>query len=331
MLVKRIKKTSKITHRREVVSEIGHFGAMCSLPLGYQDPVLVSSADGVGTKLKVAAQQNQLSGIGIDLVAMSVNDVVVTGAQPLFFLDYYATGMLEVDRAEEVIASIAEGCKIAGCALVGGESAEMPGFYAKGMFDLAGFCVGVVERNKIISADKVQVGDQLIGLASDGVHANGFSLIHKLLDDGKLDLTMRCNGGDKLLQTLLTPTRIYVKPLLALYQEVPVHALAHITGGGMSDNLPRVLPQGTKARISLYSWELPRVFRHIQQQSHLAEQELLKIFNCGVGMVACVPRQYLQQSIDILCDMGEQAWHLGSIESADDNAEPSVVYQGSWR
>jgi len=329
-LVKRIKKVSKITRRSEVVSEIGHFGAMCSIPSGYQDPVLVSGTDGVGTKLKLAAEHNQLTGIGVDLVAMSVNDVVVTGAQPLFFLDYYATSLLEVDRAEEVITSIAEGCRIAGCALVGGECAEMPGFYARGMFDLAGFCVGVVERNKIISANKVQPGDQLIGIASSGVHANGFSLVHKLVKDGKLDISGRCDGGANLLQTLLTPTRIYVTSLLALYKEVPVHSVAHVTGGGMPENLPRVLPQGTRARISLYSWELPKVFQHIQRQSHLDHEGMLKVYNCGVGMVVCVPRQYLEQSISILRENGERAWHMGSIEQADADEQPNVVFQGSW-
>ena len=328
-LVKRIKKVSQITQRKEVISQIGHFGAMCSIPDDYQDPVLVSGTDGVGTKLKLAAEQNQLSGIGVDLVAMSVNDIVVTGAQPLFFLDYYATSMLDVDRAEEVIASIAEGCRIAGCALVGGECAEMPGFYAKGMFDLAGFCVGVVERTKIISADKVQAGDQLIGLASSGLHSNGFSLVHKLVRDGKLDLKNRCNGSN-LLQALLEPTRIYVQSLLALYKEIPVHAVAHITGGGLPENLPRVLPQGLVARVNLFSWDLPRVFRIIQRQSNLDQLGLLQVYNCGVGMVVCVPRQYLEQSLALLSHNGEQAWHIGAIEQGDSEQAASVAFQGSW-
>ena len=327
-LVRRIKNKAQATHIPGVLSDIGHFGAMFALPTGYSEPILVSSTDGVGTKLKIGVQSGRLDNIGIDLVAMCVNDVVVTGAKPLFFLDYYATESLDVDRAEMVIDGISRGCSEAGCALVGGESAEMPSMYNNNLFDLAGFCVGIVEKAKIITAEKVQPGDQLIAIASSGVHANGYSLVNKLLADNDLSLKDKSHGVK--LESLMAPTRIYVKPLLDMYKCIPVHALAHITGGGLTENLPRVLPAGTDAKINLHSWELPPIFQWIQSLSNLPPESMLQVFNCGVGMIACVPKQYLEQAIDSLKDSGETAWHLGSIEKSHGD-QPQTIYQGKWQ
>nr|MDQ2694843.1 phosphoribosylformylglycinamidine cyclo-ligase [Pseudomonadota bacterium] len=274
--------------------------------------VLVSGTDGVGTKLKLAQRLDRHDSIGIDLVAMCVNDVVVAGAEPLFFLDYYATGRLDVDAAEKIIAGIAAGCRQAGAALVGGETAEMPGFYQGSDYDLAGFCVGVVEKERIIDGRRVGAGDALIGLASSGPHANGYSLIRKILDVSGAQPADPF-AGSTLADVLLAPTRIYVKPLLRLLEAVEVRALAHITGGGLPENLPRVLPDGVRGVVHTASWRRPAVFDWLQRQGQVAEAEMWRTFNCGVGMVACVPRNALDAALALLRESGETAWHLGDI------------------
>jgi len=322
-LVERIKPIVKATFRPGVLGGLGGFGALFELPLDrYREPVLVSGTDGVGTKLKLALQLGRHDSIGIDLVAMCANDIVVTGAEPLFFLDYYATGRLDVEVATEVVRGIARGCELAGAALTGGETAEMPGIYAQGDYDLAGFCVGIVEKSRIIQPGRVRPGDRLIGLASSGPHSNGYSLIRKVLEVSGADLAAPL-GDTSLGAALLEPTRIYVKPLLALGTALEIHALAHITGGGLPENLPRVLPEGTRALIDGNSWERPEVFRWLQQQGGIAENEMLRTFNCGVGMVVCVAAGDAERSLEILRSQGEQAWLLGTIESADHSA-PAV-------
>ena len=323
-LVERIKPIVKNTFRPGVLGGIGGFGALFELPLDrYREPVLVSGTDGVGTKLKLALELNTHDTIGIDLVAMCVNDIIVTGAEPLFFLDYYATGKLDVDVATDVVKGIAKGCELAGAALTGGETAEMPGIYEAGDYDLAGFCVGVVEKSRIIQPEQVTAGDVLIGLASSGPHSNGYSLIRKILEvsGAELDQPM---AGKTLGETLLAPTRIYVKPLLQLMQQVNIHALAHITGGGLLENLPRVLPEGTQAMIDRNSWQQPEVFDWLQQQGNVEAHEMLRTFNCGVGMVVCVAADDADQALQSLCESGEEAWILGRISESEENT-PNVV------
>ena len=316
-LVERIKPLVKSTFRPGVMTGLGGFGALFELPLErYREPVLVSSTDGVGTKLKLAMELGRHDSIGIDLVAMCVNDILVAGAEPLFFLDYYATGHLDVETAATVIAGIARGCELAGAALTGGETAEMPGMYSGSDYDLAGFCVGIAEKSRIIEPARVQVGDALIGLASSGPHSNGYSLIRKILQIGGADLSQKLAGGT-LADALLAPTRIYVKPLLALMERMPVHALAHITGGGLPENLPRVLPAGVKARVRGDSWRRPEIFDWLQRQGQVAESEMLRTFNCGVGMVLCVPSAEADRACALLREQGEQAWPMGHIEAAD--------------
>lgn len=323
-LVDRIKPHAKRTLRPGVLGGLGGFGALFELPLDrYRQPVLVSGTDGVGTKLKLALELNQHESIGIDLVAMCVNDVLVVGAEPLFFLDYYATGKLDVDIAATVIQSIAAGCEQAGAALVGGETAEMPGIYQDGDYDLAGFCVGVVEKARMIDGAKVQPGDALLGLASSGPHANGYSLIRKILavSGARLDQPF---AAQTLGATLLTPTRIYVKSILKLLEQVEIHAIAHITGGGLTENLPRVLPMNAQAIVDLASWERPAIFQWLQQQGGVAEVEMRRTFNCGVGLVVCVAAEAVEQTLAALREAGETAWLLGYI--ADGKGEPVVVF-----
>lgn len=322
-LVDRIKHTAARTRRPEVLGGLGGFGAMVTLPSGYKEPVLVSGTDGVGTKLRLAMQLGRHDTIGIDLVAMCVNDLVVGGAEPLFFLDYYATGRLNVDVAADVVAGIGRGCELSGCALVGGETAEMPGMYEGDDYDLAGFCVGVVERSDIIDGARVQAGDALIALGSSGPHSNGYSLIRKILDVSKADLNQAV-GDSTLADALMAPTRIYVKNLLQLIRTVDVRALSHITGGGLPENIPRVLPAGTVAAIDTQSWELPPVFQWLQENGGVADTEMYRTFNCGIGMVICVPQSQQALALDTLRAMGEQAWPLGRIEAsaaADQKAE----------
>ena len=316
-LVDRIKHVAKRTRRPEVLGGLGGFGALCEIPAGYREPVLVSGTDGVGTKLRLAMDLDRHDTIGIDLVAMCVNDLVVAGAEPLFFLDYYATGQLSVDIAAAVVEGIGRGCELAGCALVGGETAEMPGMYEGEDYDLAGFCVGVVEKSRIIDGSTVAAGDCLIGIASSGPHSNGYSLIRKILEVSGADLEAELDGRP-LGEALLEPTRIYVKPLLALMEKVPVKALSHITGGGLTENLPRVLPEGVHARIG--QWQRPAVFDWLQQQGNVAPEEMVRTFNCGVGMVVCVAEDDLEQAIAILNESGEKAWSLGRIEAGQSGA-----------
>ena len=323
-LVNRIKDTAKRTRRPEVLGGLGGFGAMVALPTGYREPVLVSGTDGVGTKLRLAMQLQNHGTIGIDLVAMCVNDLVVGGAEPLFFLDYYATGKLNVDVAANVVEGIGKGCELAGCALVGGETAEMPGMYEGDDYDLAGFCVGVVERDEVIDGARVQPGDALIALASSGPHSNGYSLIRKILEvaDADLDEPM---GDTTLAASLMAPTRIYVKNLLQLVKIVDVRAMSHITGGGLPENIPRVLPDGTTAAIDTASWQLPPVFQWLKDHGGVADAEMYRTFNCGVGMIVCVPEAQKSLALDTLSALGENAWQIGTVEAQGDSSQPARV------
>jgi phosphoribosylformylglycinamidine cyclo-ligase len=303
------------TRRPEVLGGLGGFGALFEIPPGrYRHPVLVSGTDGVGTKLKLAIQLRKYDGVGIDLVAMCVNDVLVQGAEPLFFLDYYATGKLERRAAGEVIRGIAEGCRQAGAALIGGETAEMPGMYAIGDFDLAGFCVGVVEKDAILDGSKVRPGDAVIGLASSGPHSNGYSLIRKIVEVGNHDLS-QAFGRATLGETLLAPTRIYVKPLLALMKAHPVHALAHITGGGLLENIPRVLPAGTAVQLDRKSWARPAIFDWLQAEGGVDDAEMHRTFNCGIGMVVILPAGNADAAMAQLRAAGESPALIGEVIS----------------
>jgi phosphoribosylformylglycinamidine cyclo-ligase len=312
-LVERIKPRVARTMRPEVLAGIGGFGSLVEIPEGrWKRPVLVAGTDGVGTKLRLAIDTGLHDGVGQDLVAMCANDVVVQGAEPLFFLDYYATGRLSVDVAERVIAGIAEGCSRAGCALVGGETAEMPGMYADGDYDLAGFCVGVVERERIIDGSRTRAGDAVIGLASSGPHSNGYSLIRRLLAETRADGATRV-GGARLFDLLMAPTRIYVKSLLRLAAAVDVHGLAHITGGGLTDNIPRVLPDGLGVRLDRRAWRQDPVWEWIRASGRIADAEMHRTFNCGIGMVALVARSEADAALELLRSAGEQASVIGEV------------------
>ena len=322
-LVDRIKQVAKATSRPEVMGGLGGFGALCQLPSGYKEPVLVSGTDGVGTKLKLAMDLGMHDDIGIDLVAMCVNDLVVCGAEPLFFLDYYATGKLNIDVAERVVTGIGKGCQLSGCALTGGETAEMPGMYQDDDYDLAGFCVGVVEKSEIIDGTKVSSDDVLIGLKSSGPHSNGYSLVRKVLEVSGANLEQELEGKS-LAEHLMAPTRIYVKSLLQLRKELPIHAMAHITGGGLPENLPRVIPEGCRAVIDSNSWEIPAIFRFLQEQGNIEPFELYRTFNCGIGMVISVPAEHKDQALQRLSEMGEEAVVIGHIEETDEQSEQVV-------
>ncbi|EKF74977.1 phosphoribosylformylglycinamidine cyclo-ligase [Alcanivorax hongdengensis A-11-3] len=322
-LVKRIAPVAKRTRRPEVLGGLGGFGALCELPARYKQPVLVAGTDGVGTKLRLAIDHNRHDKVGIDLVAMCVNDLVVGGAEPLFFLDYYATGKLDVDTAASVVTGIGEGCELAGCALIGGETAEMPGMYEGEDYDLAGFCVGVVEKDGVLDGSRVQVGDKLIALAASGPHSNGYSLIRRIMAQADSDVEL---DGKPLIEHLLEPTRIYVKPLLKLIEQLPVHALAHITGGGLPENLPRVLPDNTRAVIDTRSWDFPPVFQWLQKEGQVPAFEMYRTFNCGVGMVIAVPAEQVDQAIALLEAEGEKPFVIGDIQAGD--GEPDVVLEG---
>ncbi|MBI3545952.1 MAG: phosphoribosylformylglycinamidine cyclo-ligase [Gammaproteobacteria bacterium] len=314
-LVEVIKPIARATHRPGLLAGIGGFGALFEIPPGqYREPVLVSSTDGVGTKLKLAIELKRHDSIGIDLVAMCVNDIVVQGAEPLFFLDYYATGKLDNNIAQEVIRGIGEGCRQAGCALVGGETAEMPGMYAAEDYDLAGFTVGVVEKSKIIDGSKVKAKDTLIGILSSGAHSNGYSLIRKILSVQKAKLDQALDGRT-LGDLLLTPTRIYVKPLLSLLRQIPLHAAAHITGGGLPGNVPRVLPDGVRAVIDARAWKRPALFDWLQEMGGVEEFEMYRTFNCGIGMVLALDAADAEKALKILHDAGETAVIIGHVES----------------
>ena len=324
-LVDRIKGVVKKTRRPEVMGGLGGFGALCALPQKYREPVLVSGTDGVGTKLRLAMDLKRHDTIGIDLVAMCVNDLVVQGAEPLFFLDYYATGKLDVDTAASVINGIAEGCLQSGCALVGGETAEMPGMYHGEDYDVAGFCVGVVEKSEIIDGSKVADGDVLIALASSGPHSNGYSLVRKILEVSGCDPLTTELDGKPLADHLLAPTRIYVKNVLELIENVDVHAIAHLTGGGFWENIPRVLPDNTQAVIDESSWQWPAVFNWLQTAGNVSSHEMYRTCNCGVGMVIALPASEADKAVKLLTEKGENAWKIGTIKASD--SEQRVVIE----
>jgi phosphoribosylformylglycinamidine cyclo-ligase len=316
-LVEAIKPFARRTMRPEVLAGIGGFGALCEIPKKYRQPVLVSGTDGVGTKLKLAFALSRHDTVGIDLVAMSVNDVLVQGAEPLFFLDYFACGKLDNRVAADVVKGIARGCELAGCALIGGETAEMPGMYPAGEYDLAGFCVGVVEKERIIDGRSIAPGDVLLGLASSGPHSNGFSLIRKILERSKPDAA--------LLDALMAPTRIYVKPVLALLEAVPVKGLAHITGGGLTENVPRVLQENLMAKIDKASWPRLPLFSWLQREGNVAEDEMHRVFNCGIGMVIIVAAQDAKRAAEHLRASGETVYEIGRIEASSGEASAKVV------
>ena len=326
-LVERIKHVAKRTRRPEVLAGLGGFGALCEIPAGYKQPVLVSGTDGVGTKLRLAMDLGIHDTIGIDLVAMCVNDLIVAGAEPLFFLDYYATGKLNIDTAAAVVEGIGKGCELAGCSLVGGETAEMPGMYEGEDYDLAGFCVGVAEKSKLIDGSKVKAGDTLIGLASSGPHSNGYSLIRKIIEVSGTDLSTEQAGDQSLAAALMAPTRIYVKSILKLMQQCQINALSHITGGGLLENIPRVLPANTKAVIDTQSWQQPAAFNWLQQAGNVKAEEMYRTFNCGVGMVIAVASADTEEALQVLQAQGEQAWVIGHIANAENNEE-QVELQG---
>ena len=324
-LVRRIKPLIRSTDRLGVMGNIGGFGALFDISsLSYKNPVLVAGTDGVGTKLKLAIETGRHDTIGIDLVAMCVNDLLVQGAEPLFFLDYYASGHLDVDVAESVIKGIVAGCRMAGCALVGGETAEMPGMYHANDYDLAGFCVGIVDKDKIIDGSSITAGDTVIALASSGAHSNGYSLIRKVLSASSANLDGQF-GSRKLIDVLLEPTRIYVKPVRELFKKIPVKGIAHITGGGLTENIPRVLPDEVQININTASWQWPELFRWLQKEGNIDIPEMHLTFNCGVGMVIVVDRKDCQSAIDILTDQGETVWEFGTI-SKRANAEIPVIF-----
>ena len=305
-LIEQIKPIAKSTTREGVLAGLGGFGAMFELPINkYKNPVLISGTDGVGTKLKVAEMLNKHDTIGIDLVAMCVNDLIVQGAEPLFFLDYYATGKLNTDTAVSVISGIGEGCKQSGCALIGGETAEMPGMYADEDYDLAGFCVGIADKDKVIDGSKVAKGDHIIALGSSGPHSNGYSLIRKVLE--------QTTPTDAQLNALIEPTRIYVKSVLSLIEKFSVHAISHITGGGLLENIPRVLPDNLAAELDANSWEFPEIFNFLQAGGNIDLTEMYRVFNCGVGMVIVVPHDQSELAIQHLNGLGEKAWLIGKI------------------
>jgi phosphoribosylformylglycinamidine cyclo-ligase len=321
-LVERIKTSVKRTTRPEVLGGLGGFGAMCAIPSKYKEPILVSGTDGVGTKLKLAIDSGIYNTVGIDLVAMCVNDLIVQGAEPLFFLDYYATGKLNVDAASEVVNGIATGCELSGCALIGGETAEMPGMYHGNDFDLAGFCVGVVEKAKIIDGTQVKAGDVLLGLASSGPHSNGYSLIRKVIEVSKADVNADFEGKP-LIEHLLCPTRIYIKPLLKLFEAINIKAMAHITGGGLLENIPRVMPEHTQAALKADSWEMPAIFHWLQKNGNINNTEMHRTFNCGIGMVICVAKEDVTKAIALLVAEGETVMQIGEI-IPQEAKEPTV-------
>ena len=325
-LVERIKPAIKRTNRTGVASDIGGFGGLFALAeCGFRDPILVSATDGVGTKLKLAIELQIHDTVGIDLVAMCVNDIIVQGAEPLFFLDYFASAKLDAESASQVINGIARGCEIAGAALLGGETAEMPDMYAANDYDLAGFCVGAVERDELIDMSRVKVGDKILGLASNGLHSNGYSLVRRVLTERSIRLSEKV-GGTRLDHSLLEPTRIYVKPLLSVLRKHKINGLAHITGGGLSENIPRVLPPGTMANINLDTWEIPPLFHWLAKNGPIETTELLRTFNCGIGMAVIVPTQSAQAVSNALIEAGEIVFEIGEIGGGP---QCVVKYSGS--
>ncbi|WP_367680246.1 phosphoribosylformylglycinamidine cyclo-ligase [Candidatus Fukatsuia anoeciicola] len=324
-LINSIKNIAKQTLRSEVIGRLGGFSALCTLPQKYREPILVSATDGVGTKLCLAIDLKRHNTIGIDLVAMCVNDLVVHGAEPLFFLDYFATSKLDVNTATGVITGIAAGCTKSGCALVGGETAEMPGIYHGKDYDIAGFCVGIVEKSVIIDGSKVKPGDTLLALASSGTHSNGYSLIRKILQINKINITKTQLEGISLAEHLLQPTRIYVKSILNLIKKLEIHAIIHLTGGGFWENIPRMLPQGTQVIIDETSWQWPSIFNWLQQTGNVSRYEMYRTFNCGVGMMIALPEKQVNQAIKLLRDSGEQVWKIGIITASMDNTKKVII------
>ena len=328
LFVEKIKPLVKTTTRKEVLSGIGGFGALFRLDTEkYKNPILVSSTDGVGTKLKIAQMMDIHDSVGIDLVAMSVNDVIVQGAEPLFFLDYIATGKIGLDKSVQIVEGIARGCQQAGCALIGGETAEMPGFYAEDEYDLAGFCVGVVEQEKLIDGTGIRVGDRIIGLASSGMHSNGFSLARKVLfEDGKLSVNDTLSGLEGSIgMELLRPTRIYVKPLLNLLKNFSIKGIVHITGGGFIDNIPRILPSPCAAVMKRDSWPVPPLFHIIQEMGHIQDTEMLRVFNVGIGMIIIVSEKEAADVMERLEVLGEKSYSLGTIEKRSAE-QPQIIF-----
>ena len=323
-LVEAIKPFAKRTMRPEVLAGIGGFGALFEISKKYREPVLVSGTDGVGTKLKLAFRLDRHDTVGIDLVAMSVNDILVQGAEPLFFLDYYACGKLDVARASDVVKGIARGCEMAGCALIGGETAEMPGMYPDGEYDLAGFAVGVVEKSSIIDGRSICAGDAVIGLASSGAHSNGYSLVRKILDRGRHDLAADFHGRP-LADVLIEPTRIYVKPLLALMRALPVKGLAHVTGGGLVENVPRVLQEDLAAVLEAAAWPRPPIFDWLQREGFIAAAEMHRVFNCGIGMVLIVAPEHADTALAHLRQSGEAAYRIGAVVARKAGEAPTSV------
>jgi len=323
-LVEAIKPFAKRTMRPEVLAGIGGFGALVEISKKYREPVLVSGTDGVGTKLKLAFHLNRHDTVGIDLVAMSVNDILVQGAEPLFFLDYFACGRLDVPVATDVVKGIAKGCELAGCALIGGETAEMPSMYPEGEYDLAGFAVGVVEKSAIIDGRDIAPGDVVLGLASSGAHSNGYSLVRKILERAKPDLGADFHGRP-LADVLIEPTRIYVKPLLALVRELKVKGMAHITGGGLVENVPRVLPEGTQAVLEKKSWPRPPLFDWLAREGNVAEDEMHRVFNCGIGMAVIVSAADADRAQRFLATAGETVYRIGTIKARPAGAPATIV------
>ena len=323
-LVERIKPYAKKTMREGVLNGLGGFGALFEISKKYQNPVLVSGTDGVGTKLKLAFEWGFHDTVGIDLVAMSVNDILVQGAEPLFFLDYFACGKLDIDTAANVIKGIAQGCEQSNCALIGGETAEMPTMYPDGEYDLAGFAVGAVEKDKIINGSTITAGDVILGLASNGVHSNGFSLVRKVLEVSQADLNMDM-GGVTLQQAISAPTRIYVKPILATLEQINIKGMAHITGGGLTENVPRVLPEGLQAVIHSNSWTRSPLFQWLQQAGNISDDEMHRVFNCGIGMVVIVSANDADKAREILSAQGETVFTLGEIRALPVGEAPTVV------
>ena len=324
-LVERIKPHARRTMRPGVLAGIGGFGALFEVPKRYREPVLVSGTDGVGTKLKLAFKWNRHDTVGIDLVAMSVNDILTLGAEPLFFLDYYACGKLDVETASRVVKGIAAGCERAGCALIGGETAEMPGMYAAGEYDLAGFAVGVVEKSAIIDGSTIEPGDVVLGLASDGAHSNGYSLIRKIIESCRVDLDSVKLDGQPLADLVLAPTRIYVKPVLELLGRARVKGLAHITGGGLVGNVPRILGEHLTARFDASSWPMPPLFSWLAKEGHVPRNEMWRVFNCGIGMVIVVDAAQGERAIDTLRGAGETVYRIGEIERRDGDEAQTVI------
>ena len=323
-LVERIKPLAKKTMREGVLAGIGGFGALFEVPKRYKEPVLVSGTDGVGTKLKLAFLLNKHDTVGIDLVAMSVNDILVQGAEPLFFLDYFACGKLHVDTATQVIAGIARGCELAGCALIGGETAEMPGMYPQGEYDLAGFAVGAVEKSAIINGSSIVPGDVVLGLASSGAHSNGYSLVRKIIERANPDFNADFHGR-ALRDVLMEPTRIYVKPLLSLIKNLPVKGMAHITGGGLTENVPRVLRDGLTALLQRDAWPMPPLFTWLQQHGGVADAEMHRVFNCGIGMVVIVAAADAKRAMAELAAAGESVWRIGAIAARVPGQAQTIV------